>query len=127
MYRHCVQNSGWRAVLIVTWAMTFACMLAVAVSSRTIGRPVWWLGPSTSPAPLLFVAIPVVLVFAPLATALRWPDRSVRTSLVCSIALLATGIADAPDRMAVALAVWTVGGAALLATVAVMIARRQYR
>ncbi|NBU37504.1 MAG: hypothetical protein EBS32_04610 [Actinobacteria bacterium] len=112
---------------MVTWVGTFACMLAVAVSSRTIGRPIWWLGPSTSPAPLVFVAVPVVLVLAPLAAVMRRPAIATRVSLVASVLLLATGIPDAFDRMAIAVATWTVSGAALLATIAVMVGERQYR
>jgi hypothetical protein len=122
-----MHTSGWRTVLMVTWVGTFACMLAVAVSSRTIGRPIWWLGPSTSPAPLVFVAVPVVLVLAPLAAVMRRPAISTRVSLVASVLLLATGIPDAFDRMAIAVATWTVSGAALLATIAVMVGERQYR
>ena len=122
-----MHTSGWRTVLMVTWVGTFACMLAVAVSSRTIGRPSWWLGPSTSPAPLVFVAVPVVLVLAPLAAVMRRPAIATRVSLVASLLLLATGIPDAFDRMAIAVATWTVSGAALLATIAVMVGERQYR
>ncbi|MEY4031707.1 MAG: hypothetical protein RL573_619 [Actinomycetota bacterium] len=122
-----MHTSGWRTVLMVTWVGTFACMLAVAVSSRTIGRPIWWLGPSTSPAPLVFVAVPVVLVLAPLAAVMRRPAIATRVSLVASLLLLATGIPDAFDRMAIAVATWTVSGAALLATIAVMVGERQYR
>ncbi|MEY4080050.1 MAG: hypothetical protein RL430_480 [Actinomycetota bacterium] len=122
-----MHTSGWRTVLMVTWVGTFACMLAVAVSSRTIGRPIWWLGPSTSPAPLVFVAVPVVLVLAPLAAVMRRPAIATRVSLVASVLLLATGIPDAFDRMAIAVATWTVSGAALLATIAVMVGERQYR
>ena len=122
-----MHTSGWRTVLMVTWVGTFACMLAVAVSSRIIGRPIWWLGPSTSPAPLVFVAVPVVLVLAPLAAVMRRPAIATRVSLVASVLLLATGIPDAFDRMAIAVATWTVSGAALLATIAVMVGERQYR
>ena len=120
-------TSGWRTVLLVTWVGTFACMLAVAVSSRTIGRPIWWLGPSTSPAPLLFVAVPIGLVLVPLVAVMRRPGSAARASLVCSVLLIATGFPDAFDRMAIAVATWTVGGAALLATIAVMVGGRQYR
>lgn len=120
-------GSGWRSVLIVTWFAVFACMLAIAVSSRTIGRPVWWLGPSTRPAPLAAVAIPIVLVFAPLATAMRAPRHCVRTSLVCAILLIVNALPDVPDRFAVAIGAGTVGAAALLATIGVMVGQRQYR
>lgn len=122
-----VPGSGWRSVLIVTWFAVFACMLAIAVSSKTIGRPVWWLGPSTRPTPIVAVAIPIVLVFAPLATAMRAPRHSVRTSLTCAVLLILNALPDAPDRIAVAVGAGTVGMAALLATIGVMVGQRQYR
>ena len=122
-----IPGSGWRSVLIVTWFAVFACVLAVAVSSRTIGRPVWWLGPTTNHAPWIFLAVPIVIVFAPLAAAMKYPRHGIRASLVCSLGLIATAVPDAGDKRAVAIAVATVGGAALLATIGVMTGGRQYR
>ena len=120
-------SGGWRSVIIITWSAVFACVLAVAVSSRTIGRPVWWLGPTSSPAPVFFVAVPVVLVFAPLAAAFRFPSRSVAVSFLCSLGLLLSALPDAGDKPSIAIAVATVGVAALLSTVGVMLGQRQYR
>ena len=120
-------GSGWRSVVVITWSAVFACVLAVAVSSRTIGRPVWWLGPSTDPAPYVWLAVPIVLVFAPLAAAFRAPRHCVRVSLASSVGLLLTAVPDLADKSAVATAVGTVGFAALLASVGVMLGQRQYR
>ena len=111
----------------MTWFVVFACVLAVAVSSRTIGRPVWWLGPSTNHAPWVWLVVPIVIVLAPLVAALRAPRQCVRVSLVSSLALVATAVPDAWDKPGVAIGIGTVGCAALLATIGVMVGGRQYR
>ncbi|NBU15612.1 MAG: hypothetical protein EBS48_01120 [Actinobacteria bacterium] len=125
--RTAAPGNGWRNAILVTWVGVFACTLAVAVSSRTIGRPVWWLGPGSDPAPVFFLAVPVVIVLLPLAAAVRAPRLAVRFSLLCSVLLALAGVPDAGDRIAVAIATWTVAGTALLATIAVMVGARQYR
>lgn len=125
--RPAAPGNGWRNTLLVTWVGVFACTLAVAVSSRTIGRPVWWLGPGSDPAPVVFLAVPVAIVLLPLAAAVRAPRLATRVSLLCSLLLALAGVPDAGDRIAIAVATWTVAGTALLATIAVMVGARQYR
>jgi len=120
-------TQGWRSVLIVTWLLAFACTLAVAVSSRTVGRPVWWLGPVSDPAPSVAIVVPVAIVFAPLLAAFRSWHRAPGLSVVCSLLLMAIGIPDTADRLSVAIAMWTVGGAVLVTNIGVTVGRRQYR
>ena len=118
---------GWRSVLIVTWLLAFAGTLAVAVSSRTVGRPVWWLGPSAAPAPAAAMLVPVATVLLPLVAAVRWWRQAPTVSLACSFLLIAVAVPDAPDRLAVAVGSWTVGAAVLLTNIGVMVGMRQYR
>lgn len=42
-------SHGWRTVSFISWIATLAALVAVAISSRTIGQPVWWLGPRADP------------------------------------------------------------------------------
>jgi hypothetical protein len=118
---------GWRSVLIVTWLLAFAGTLAVAVSSRTVGRPVWWLGPSAAPAPAVAMLVPVATVLVPLVAAVRSWRRAPSVSILCSLLLIAVAVPDAPDRLAVAVGAWTVGAAVLLTNIGVMVGMRQYR
>lgn len=119
--------NGLRHVLVITWSLAFACMLAVAVSSRTVGRPVWWLGPTTDPAPVVALLVPIVVIATPVTAALRSWREPVLVSTVCSLLLALTALPDAPDRMSLAIATWTVALATLLANIGVMVARRHYR
>mgnify|MGYP007082951763 CR=1 FL=1 len=120
-------SDGWRTVSTITWAGVFGALLAVAISSRTIGRPIWWLGPSSAPASPFFITIPLVIVLAPLVATLRSPRLMTTASWVCSLALIATGIAELASNPAVSLAVVVIGVAALMESIAVVVVMRQYR
>ena len=122
-----IPSDGWRTISTITWAGVFGALLAVAISSRTIGRPIWWLGPSSSPASPIFITIPLSLVLLPLVATLRYPRRMTTTSWVCSLALIATGIAELASNPAISIAVVVIGVAALMESIAVVVVMRQYR
>lgn len=122
-----IPSDGWRTVSTITWAGVLGALLAVAISSRTIGRPIWWLGPSSTPASPFFIAIPLSIVLLPLVATLRYPHRMTTTSWVCSLALIATGIAELASNPAISLAVIVIGFAALMESIAVLVVMRQYR
>ena len=120
-------SDGWRTVSTITWAGVFGALLAVAISSRTIGRPIWWLGPSSNPASPFFITIPLAIVLIPLVATLCSPRYMTTASWVCSLALIATGIAELASNPAVSLAVVVIGVAALMESIAVVVVMRQYR
>lgn len=118
---------GWRSVALVTWLLVFGSMTAIAVSSRTIGRSIWWLGPSVDPAPIVAVAVPMGICLVPLWALVRRPASSGRIGIACSILLAITALPDLDNSPGVAAAVLAVSFAALLSTGAVAIATRHYR
>lgn len=120
-------GSGWRGVLILNWAATFAALLAVAVSSRTIGRPTWWLGPGADPSPVVLAAVPVVAVAVPLVAAVRRSSRAPVISVLGSAAVAAIGLGDLAGRPAIGTATLVVAGASMLASVGVATGARRYR
>ena len=120
-------SDGWRTVSTITWAGVFGALLAVAISSRTIGRPIWWLGPSSTPASPFLITIPLAIVLLPLVATLRYPRHMTTVSWVCSLALIATGIAELTSNPAISLAVVVIGIAALMESIAVVVVMRQYR
>lgn len=120
-------SDGWRTVSTITWAGVFGALLAVAISSRTIGRPIWWLGPSSAPASPLFITIPLAIILVPLVATLRYPRHMTTASWVCSLALIATGIAELASNPAISTAVVVIGVAALMESIAVVVVMRQYR
>lgn len=120
-------SDGWRTVSIITWAGVFGALLAVAISSRTIGRPIWWLGPSSGPASPFFITIPLAVVLIPLVATLRYPRHMTTASWVSSLALIALGIAELASNPAISLAVVIIGVAALMESIAVVVVMRKYR
>ena len=120
-------SDGWRTVSLITWIGVFGALLSVAVSSRTIGRPIWWLGPAGNPAPLLFLVLPIVLTVTPIVATVWRPHQMVRVGLVCSLILLATAIPDFGDSPAIAWAVSVIAIAAIVETIALLLVSRHYR
>lgn len=120
-------GGGWRIVAHVTSALVLAGTAAVAVSSRTIGRPTWWLGPASDPASPLWIALPVTLVALPVVVHALGNRRAPAVSVACSVGLLVSALGDAGDSSAVALGFAVVALAGVLAHGAVWLGLRQYR
>ncbi len=120
-------SDGWRTVAFITWIAVFASVLAVSISSRTIGRPIWWLGPSSNPTPLYYLLIPVLIVGTPLYVIIQRPHRMVRVGLIGSLALLVSAMPDFGSNPAIAIAIFTIGIAALGPSIALLQVQRKYR
>jgi len=120
-------SDGWRMVSFLTWIGVLAAVLAVTISSRTIGRSIWWLGPSSNPAPVFYLLIPVLIIGTPLVITLTRPQRMVRVGLVGSIALLVSALPDVGSNSAIALAILVIGLAALASSIALLMVLRKYR
>jgi hypothetical protein len=120
-------GSGWRTVSFVSSILTLCCLICVAVSSRTIGRPTWWLGPSSNPAPVFFILLPAALVVIPLVATFRQSPQMPLISAVCALSLMATAIPDITSTPAIALTVVVIGFAGLLQSIALVVVTRHYR
>ena len=114
-------------VSFLTWIGVLASVLAVTISSRTIGRSIWWLGPSSNPAPVLFLLVPIVIIGTPLFVTLQRPRRMVRVGLMASIALLISALPDVGSNPAIAIAILAIGIAALAPSIALLVVLRKYR
>ncbi len=111
-------SSGWAVVGAVTWIATLLAVIAIAISSRTLSRPPWWLGPASDPAP--FYA-PAILVIVIVGTALAYLGSHSVAPLVGILSSLFLGIfavADIDATIGVALAQIIVATAALLGSIA---------
>jgi hypothetical protein len=114
-------------VSFLTWIGVLASVLAVTISSRTIGRSIWWLGPSSNPAPVFYLLLPIVIIGTPLLVTLQRPQRMVRVGLLASIALLISALPDAGSNSAIAIAILVIGLAALASSIAFLMVLRKYR
>ena len=120
-------GSGWQTVSAITWIAVLSSLIAVTISSRTIGRPVWWIGPTVDPAPAYFMLIPIACVIVPLVATIRLPKRMAVSGVVCSVLLMATAIPDIDASPALAIAVFVIGTAALAESIALVLVTRHYR
>lgn len=120
-------SHGWRTVSFITWIATLAALVAVAISSRTIGQPVWWLGSRVDPASPLLMVVPLTLIVIPLVATWRAPIHMVRVSVACSLLLTATSLADIGNSIATATGIFVVGAASFLSSIAQLLVARKYR
>ena len=110
---------GWARVGLATWIGVTVGMIAIAVTSRTVSKPPWWLGASTNPAPLYVTVIPVIACLTPIiAIALR-RRSSPLIGCVCAVALAVSAALDATLTPGVAvvqaaLAIAALGGSVAL-------------
>jgi hypothetical protein len=117
----------WRGVTITTWIAVLLCLVAFAISSRTVGRAVWWLGPTGDSAPLLYKIVPIALVVLPIEGAIWRSRTTIPAAVLCSLGLIAIALPDLSRSPGIAIGIVVVGIAALLQSIALVLVTRQYR
>jgi hypothetical protein len=120
-------SDGWRTVSFVTWVLTGASLIAVAITSRTIGRSIWWLGPESDPASPLLLLVPLVIIVVPLVVTSKLPRHISITNIVCSALLLVSSLGDLSTSPAIAAGVAFVAVLSLAVSVSLLFVARQYR
>lgn len=113
-------SRGWSRVGLVTWGAALLGLAATAISSRTVGKPAWWIGPSTDPATFVSLLVPVTLTVSPAVAIVVASRRAWLVGLACSAGLGAMAAFDATDSPGVAL----VEAAIAVATAAISVAMR---
>jgi len=102
-----VNHSGltntWRTVAVVSWLLVFFAIIAVAVTSRNIGKPTWWLGPQSNPSFVLLWALPFVAPIASIIAAIKFGRVASYVGLGSALLLGAIGAADINGTPGVAL------------------------
>ncbi|CAB4899220.1 unannotated protein [freshwater metagenome] len=91
--------------------------MAVAVTSRNIGKPTWWLGPESNPSFVLLWALPFVAPIASIIAAIKFGHIASFVGLGAALFLGAIGVADINNTPGVALIECTIAiSSALIAT-----------
>jgi membrane-bound metal-dependent hydrolase YbcI (DUF457 family) len=98
-----VLTSTWRTVTIVSWLLVFFAIMAVAVTSRNIGKPTWWLGPESNPSFVLLWALPFVAPIASIIAAIKFGHIASFVGFGAALFLGAIGVADISGTPGVAL------------------------
>ncbi len=100
---HSGLTNAWRTVAVVSWLLVFFAIIAVAVTSRNIGKPTWWLGPESNPSFVLLWALPFVAPIASIIAAIKFGRVASYVGLGSALLLGAIGAADINGTPGVAL------------------------
>ncbi|TSA53909.1 MAG: hypothetical protein D4R44_02600 [Actinobacteria bacterium] len=96
--------------MVTSWLLVMVAIAAVAITSRNIGKPTWWLGPQSNPSFILLWALPFSAPIISIIATVRFSRQASYVGLVAAIALGAIAAGDIKG---------TPGVAAIEATIAV--------
>jgi hypothetical protein len=118
-------TTGWRIVFAIGWIGVILGTAAVWKSSRTLGLPLWWLGPEADPRPLPVQMLPFVLPVLMIIAAVRSTRHLPWFGLATAAAAIGIAIPDldrypglATVEIALALAGALVSGASFAGVLA---------
>ena len=100
---HSGLTNTWRTVAVVSWLLVFFAIIAVAVTSRNIGKPTWWLGPQSNPSIILLWALPFVAPIASIIAAIKFGRVASYVGFGSALLLGVIGAADINSTPGVAL------------------------
>jgi hypothetical protein len=116
-------NRTWRTLATISWVGVLLCQIAVAVTSRNIGKSAWWLGPESNPRFPLIWAIPFVIIVAALVATQRVGKFTIVVHLACVALLAAVATGDVAGSPGVAMLQYVVAGIALIVSFVSLAAR----
>jgi membrane-bound metal-dependent hydrolase YbcI (DUF457 family) len=118
-------TSTWRTVAVVSWLLVFFAIMAVAVTSRNIGKPTWWLGPESNPSFVLLWALPFVAPIASIIAAIKFGRIASFVGFGSALFLGAIGVADINNTPGVALIECTIAISSALIAIATFAGREK--
>ena len=116
-------TNTWRTVTVVSWLLVLFAIIAVAVTSRNIGKPTWWLGPESNPSFILLWVLPFVAPIASIIAAIKFGRIASFVGFGSALFLGAIGIADINSTPGVALIECTIAIASALIAIATFAGR----
>jgi len=116
-------NRTWRRLASISWVGIAVCQVAVAVTSRNIGKSAWWLGPESNPRFPLVWAVPFLITVAAFVATQRPRKYTIVVHLVCVALLAAVATGDVANSPGVAALQYVVAGIALLISFVSLAAR----
>ena len=116
-------TNTWRTVAVVSWLLVLFAIIAVAVTSRNIGKPTWWLGPQSNPSFVLLWALPFVAPIASIIAAVKFGRIASFVGFGSALLLGVIGVADINNTPGVALIECTIAIASALIAIATFAGR----
>ena len=116
-------TNTWRTIAVVSWLLVFFAIIAVAVTSRNIGKPTWWLGPQSNPSFVLLWALPFVAPIASIIAAVKFGRIASFVGFGSALLLGVIGVADINKTPGVAVIECTIAIASALIAIATFAGR----
>lgn len=113
----------WAAITVVTWLGITAALAAVAIASRNVGKPTWWLGTASDPTFVALWFLPFCAPIAAIIAAVRYARWATFVGIGASLAIAAIAVVDIEATPGVALMEIIIAGCAM-ATAIVSLAGR---
>ena len=101
--KHTSLKQPWAAITVVSWLAVTAALAAVAISSRNVGKPTWWLGTASDPAFLGLWFLPFLAPIAAIIAALRYARWASFVGMGAALAIAAIAVVDVEATPAIAL------------------------
>lgn len=120
----------WRNVTALSWLVLGLAVLALAISSRSLGKPAWWLGPESQPRFFLLWSTPFLPPLASIIASLRFSRWATPVSFVSALALGVVAVFDLQNSPGIAVGEFVLAGAGVLISIASLAGRtavRDYR
>lgn len=116
-------TNTWRRVAVVSWLLVLFALLAVAVTSRNIGKPTWWLGPQSNPSFVLLWVLPFLAPIVSIFAAIKYGNIASFVGLCAALFLGVIGVADMRGTPGVAVIECVVALSAALISIATFAGR----
>ncbi|MGD9995398.1 MAG: hypothetical protein AB7L17_01830 [Ilumatobacteraceae bacterium] len=109
---------AWRATFIVAWGCVLIAMVAIARTAWKMGLSTWWTGPRFEPRALPVLLIPSIVAVVVIVLAARNARFLPYWGMTGAVALAAIASGDVGRFDGLAVAEFTVAGAAMLVSLA---------
>jgi hypothetical protein len=121
--KHVSLRPPWAAITVVTWLAVTAALAAVAISSRNVGKPTWWLGTASDPTFVALWFLPFLAPIAAIIAALRYARWASFVGMGASLAIAAIAVIDIESTPGVALMEIVVAACAMTTAIASLAGR----
>lgn len=111
-------RTPWAGLLGGGWIAIGIALVALAASSRRIGKPVWWLGDGVPVSFSVFWLVPLIAPFLAVVTAHAAARLALAMSAVAAASVAAVALGDLNGSPASAIVQFVLAGAGAVLTIA---------
>lgn len=111
-------RTPWAGLLGAGWIAIGLALVAVAASSRRVGKPVWWLGDGTPVSFSVLWVVPLIVPFLAVMTAHTAARLALAMSAVAAASVAAVAAGDLNGSPASSLVQFVLAGAGAVLTLA---------